>query len=183
MTTPQRWSLISTFPCRKPAANVKWQVLQEAPAMNDQNGDNSIRMFRRDLLRLGSAGLVGGSLLTRVQSKLGQPFAQPSPTSEATYVPRPRAPQYRFRVGTMAINPDGRGIVPGIVVNGQYPGPEIRVREGSTLRVEVENTISNEATSVHWHGLLLPACMDGVPAVSGFPIAPNRVFVYEYPLL
>src|SRR5262249_51526855 len=38
-------------------------------------------------------------------------------------------------------------------------------------------------TSIHWHGLLLPASMDGVPDVSNFPIASKRVFVYEYPLL
>jgi FtsP/CotA-like multicopper oxidase with cupredoxin domain len=51
------------------------------------------------------------------------------------------------------------------------------------LRVEVENTLHNEPTSIHWHGLLLPASMDGVPDVSVSPIAPKRVFVYEYPLL
>jgi FtsP/CotA-like multicopper oxidase with cupredoxin domain len=51
------------------------------------------------------------------------------------------------------------------------------------LRFEVENTLADEPTSIHWHGLLVPAGMDGVPDVSGFPIAPKRVFVYEYPLL
>jgi FtsP/CotA-like multicopper oxidase with cupredoxin domain len=51
------------------------------------------------------------------------------------------------------------------------------------LRIEVENTLLNEPTSIHWHGLLLPASMDGVPDVSNFPIASKKVFVYEYPLL
>ena len=96
---------------------------------------------------------------------------------------RPRAPQYRFRVGATALNPDGWGTAPGITINGQYPGPEIRVREGTMLRIEAENTLPNEPTSIHWHGLLLPAGMDGVPDISGFPIAPKRIFIYEYPLL
>src|SRR5262249_27413094 len=70
-----------------------------------------------------------------------------------------------------------------IVINGQYPAPEIRLREGSMLRIEVENALPWDPTSIHWHGLLVPAGMDGVPDVSTFPIAPQRVFVYEYPLL
>ena len=150
--------------------------------MNDQNGDDSIRMSRRGLLRMGTAGLVAGSLLARARSGLGQ-AAQPGPTTEATYMSRPRAPQYRFRVGATTLNPDGWGAAPGITINGQYPGPEIRVREGTMLRIEAENTLPNEPTSIHWHGLLLPAGMDGVPDISGFPIAPKRIFIYEYPLL
>ena len=151
--------------------------------MNGQNGDGAIRMSRRGLLRMGAAGLVGGSLLARAQTGFGQASAQPGPNTEAAYVPRPRTPQYRFRVGATTLNPDGRRATPGITINGQYPGPEIRVREGSMLRIEVENKLPDEPTSIHWHGLLLPAGMDGVPDVSGFPIAPRQVFVYEYPLL
>src|SRR5499433_4131599 len=151
--------------------------------MKDQDSNDSIRMSRRDLLWMGTAGLVGGSLLARTPTALGQTSAQLGPNNEAAYVPRPPAPQYRFRVGATMLNLDGRQVVPGIAVNGQYPSPEIRVREGSMLRIEVQNTLPNEPTSIHWHGLLLPAGMDGVPAVSGFPIAPKRVFVYEYPLL
>src|SRR5215467_11523431 len=151
--------------------------------MKDQDSNDSIRMSRRDLLWMGTAGLVGGSLLARTPTALGQASAQLGPNNEAAYVPRPRTPQYRFRVGATTLNPDGRRATPGITINGQYPGPEIRVREGTMLRVEVENTLADEPTSIHWHGLLVPAAMDGVPDVSGFPIAPKQVFVYEYPLL
>src|SRR5262245_47138591 len=140
--------------------------------MKGRSNNDSTGLSRRGLLRLGAVGLIGKSL-----------SVQPALASEASDVPRPTAPQYRFRVGSTQLNLDGRADVPGIAVNGQYPGPEIRVHQGSTLRVEVENTLGNEPTSIHWHGLLLPAGMDGVPGVSGFPIAPKRFFVYEYPLL
>jgi FtsP/CotA-like multicopper oxidase with cupredoxin domain len=151
--------------------------------MNEHNSNGSMRLSRRALLRLGVAQLFGSSPPSRAAIGLPQPAVEPERTTEAADVPRPNAPQYRFRVGATALNLDGHSVVPSIVVNGQYPGPEIRLREGSMLRVEVENTLANEPTSIHWHGLLLPASMDGVPHVSIFPIAPKRVFVYEYPLL
>lgn len=151
--------------------------------MDEQDSNDSIRLSRRGLIQLGGAELLGSILLPRAAPRMGQLSAEVGQPTRATDVPRPHAPGYHFRVGPTALNLDGYGGVPSIAVNGQYPGPEIRVREGSILRVEVENTLSNEPTSIHWHGLLLPAAMDGVPDISTFPIAPKRAFVYEYPLL
>jgi FtsP/CotA-like multicopper oxidase with cupredoxin domain len=62
---------------------------------------------------------------------------------------------------------------------GRVPGPEIRIRQGETLRVSVENRLP-EATTVHWHGIRLPIAMDGVPHLSQPPIAPGENFVYEF---
>jgi FtsP/CotA-like multicopper oxidase with cupredoxin domain len=56
------------------------------------------------------------------------------------------------------------------------------VREGDLLRVLVENRLPDSPTSIHWHGLLDPAAMDGVPDVSNAPIAPGRMYIYEYPI-
>jgi len=50
------------------------------------------------------------------------------------------------------------------------------------LRVRVENGLPEAPTTIHWHGVLVPAGMDGVPDISNAPIAPQRVYVYEYPL-
>jgi FtsP/CotA-like multicopper oxidase with cupredoxin domain len=150
--------------------------------MNERDNNESIRLSRRVLLKRGAAGLLGSRLVSSAVTQAGQSSVETRKTTEATYVPRPHPSQYHFRVGATALSLDGRS-VPGIAVNGQYPGPEIRLREGSMLRVEVENELLDEPTSIHWHGLLLPASMDGVPDVSIFPIAPKRVFVYEYPLL
>jgi FtsP/CotA-like multicopper oxidase with cupredoxin domain len=63
--------------------------------------------------------------------------------------------------------------------NGAVPGPEIRVAQGSRLRVIVDNGLGEE-TTVHWHGVRLPNAMDGVPHVTQSPIAPGGSFVYEF---
>jgi len=100
---------------------------------------------------------------------------------ETLYVPRPSKPQYILHVAPTTLNPDRKQNVTAVTANGSFPGPEIRMREGDQLRIRVENLL-NQPTSIHWHGLLVPASMDGVPAVSNDPIAAGRVFVYEFPI-
>ena len=63
--------------------------------------------------------------------------------------------------------------------NGQFPGPEIRAKEGERLRITVENQLPEE-TTIHWHGIPLENAMDGVPGLTQEPIAPGDTFVYEY---
>jgi FtsP/CotA-like multicopper oxidase with cupredoxin domain len=62
--------------------------------------------------------------------------------------------------------------------NGQLPGPRIEARVGDTVRVRFTNSLP-EATTIHWHGLRVPADMDGV-AVSRAPVAPGGEFTYEF---
>ena len=68
-----------------------------------------------------------------------------------------------------------------ITINGSLPAPLVRLREGQTARISVTNTL-DEDTSIHWHGLLLPFQMDGVPGVSFPGIRPKETFVYEFPV-
>lgn len=68
-----------------------------------------------------------------------------------------------------------------IRINGQFPAPLLRWREGEALTLRVHNTL-DEATSIHWHGLLVPWQMDGVPGVSFDGIAPGAAFTYQFPL-
>jgi len=63
--------------------------------------------------------------------------------------------------------------------NGQVPGPLIRVQPGDRIRVRVKNDLPN-ATTVHWHGLVLPIEQDGVPELSQPPIPPGGGHVYEF---
>jgi len=63
--------------------------------------------------------------------------------------------------------------------NGRVPGPEIRVREGETVRVVLRNFLP-EATTIHWHGVPVPYLMDGVPEVTQKAVNPGESFVYEF---
>lgn len=63
--------------------------------------------------------------------------------------------------------------------NGQFPGPEIRAKEGELLRITVENRLP-DPTTVHWHGIPLPNAMDGVPGLTQEPFPPGRSMVYEF---
>ena len=74
---------------------------------------------------------------------------------------------------------DGAPATPVWAYNGGVPGPEIRLRQGAPLRVEVDNGLGQD-TTVHWHGLRLPNAMDGVPYVTQEPIAPGERFLYEF---
>jgi CopA family copper-resistance protein len=69
----------------------------------------------------------------------------------------------------------------GIAVNGSVPGPLIRLREGQNVRLNVTNTLDTD-TSIHWHGLLLPFHMDGVPGISFPGIKPGQTFTYDFPI-
>jgi len=64
-----------------------------------------------------------------------------------------------------------------ITVNGTVPGPLLRFREGEKLTLRVKNML-DEDTSIHWHGLLVPFYMDGVPGVSFPGIKPGETFTY-----
>lgn len=66
-------------------------------------------------------------------------------------------------------------------INGTVPGPALRFREGDEVLIRVNNQLS-EDTSLHWHGLKVPAAMDGVPGVSFAGIKPGETFEYRYRL-
>jgi len=66
-----------------------------------------------------------------------------------------------------------------ITINGSIPGPLLRFREGENVIIRVRNML-DEDTSIHWHGLLVPADMDGVPGVSFAGIQPGETFTYAF---
>ncbi|WP_085705165.1 copper resistance system multicopper oxidase [Pseudomonas sp. B15(2017)] len=66
-----------------------------------------------------------------------------------------------------------------MTINGSLPGPLMRWREGDTVTLRVRNRLKVD-TSIHWHGILLPANMDGVPGLSFKGIEPGGVYVYQF---
>lgn len=68
-----------------------------------------------------------------------------------------------------------------ILANGSLPGPLLRLRQGQDAVIHVSNRLE-EITSIHWHGLILPPNMDGVPGVSFGGIQPQSEFTYRFPV-
>ena len=70
---------------------------------------------------------------------------------------------------------------PATTVNGGVPGPLLRMREGTMVNLRVTNRL-RVPTSIHWHGIVLPFQMDGVPGLSFAGIAPGESFLYQFTL-
>jgi CopA family copper-resistance protein len=73
---------------------------------------------------------------------------------------------------------------PGIAttVNGMISGPTLRWKEGDIVTINVTNNLE-EDTSIHWHGIILPPGMDGVPGISFDGIKPGKTFTYSFPIV
>jgi len=70
----------------------------------------------------------------------------------------------------------------GIGYNGASPGPVLRFKEGEDVTINVTNNLDTD-TSIHWHGLILPYKMDGVPTISYDGIKPGETFTYNFPIV
>ncbi|MEO8313324.1 MAG: copper resistance system multicopper oxidase [Pseudomonadota bacterium] len=95
-------------------------------------------------------------------------------------LPTLTGPDIALRIGHSRISVDGRQ-GHAVTLNGTVPGPLLRFREGETVRLAVTNDL-DEDTSIHWHGLLVPFHMDGVPGVSFPGIRAKETFTYEFSL-
>ena len=84
-------------------------------------------------------------------------------------------------IGEQEIEIGGRRAA-AIAINGTVPGPLLRLREGQDVVIRVTNQLANESTSIHWHGLILPFRMDGVPGVSYPGIGVGETFTYRFPV-
>ena len=81
-------------------------------------------------------------------------------------------------IGETAVNITGNPRT-AMTINGGIPGPLLRWREGDTVTLRVRNKLKDD-TSIHWHGILLPANMDGVPGLSFHGIEPGGMYVYQF---
>lgn len=93
---------------------------------------------------------------------------------------------FDLSIGELPVNFTGRTRI-GVAVNGSVPAPTLRWREGTTVELRVSNrlppnSIHGRQTSIHWHGILLPANMDGVPGMSFDGIGPGETYRYRFDL-
>ncbi|PPT51220.1 copper resistance system multicopper oxidase [Xanthomonas arboricola] len=132
------------------------------------NGGLSRRRFVQGMALGGIAATAG---LWRSDARASNPVSTPVL----------RGSSQTLQIGRMPVNLTGRPR-PAITVNQSLPAPTLRWREGDTVSVRVRNALADQPTSVHWHGLLLPANMDGVPGMSFDGIAPGQEYHYRFAL-
>ena len=127
----------------------------------------------RNALLLASLLLLAGAGC-RTQGPTAAPTGANPPVVETGVV----------REFTLTAAPARWELRPGLVTDAfayasQVPGPEIRVTRGDRVKVTLNNAL-DEPTTIHWHGVRVPAGMDGVPMVSQEPVPPGGSFVYEF---
>ncbi len=88
--------------------------------------------------------------------------------------------EYHLNIDEQSVNITGKPLK-RITVNGQFPAPLLEFEEGDDAVIHVHNNLKNKDSSIHWHGLLLPGLMDGVPGFNQFKgIKPQADFVYRF---
>jgi len=88
--------------------------------------------------------------------------------------------EFDLRIGETRVDLTGRART-ALTINGSLPGPLLRWREGDAVTLRVSNAL-DEDTAIHWHGILLPANMDGVPGLSFNGIGPGETYHYHFDL-
>jgi CopA family copper-resistance protein len=121
-------------------------------------------------------GFAAGGILTGMG--LTQAFAAPlASVGNANVL---SGDSFDLTIDETPINITGRASR-ATTVNGSVPAPVLRWREGDTVTLRVRNRMP-VPTSIHWHGILLPFSMDGVPGLSYAGIAPGETFTYRFPV-
>ncbi|QOW21171.1 copper resistance system multicopper oxidase [Novilysobacter avium] len=128
---------------------------------------------RRFVTGLAAGGLAAGMGLWRLPALAATGQTPALKTLSGT--------DFDLSIGGSMVNFTG-STRPAITVNGSLPAPLLRWREGDTVTVRVANRLRNAHSSIHWHGILLPANMDGVPGMSFDGIAPGETYTYRFQL-
>jgi CopA family copper-resistance protein len=127
------------------------------------------RLSRRAFVQ----SLAAGGLLLAAAPRLTLAAAAPLPAPAVL-----RGTQFDLVVEEQAINLTGV-TRRATTINGSFPAPTLVWREGDTVTIRVTNHLK-EDTSIHWHGIILPFEMDGVPGLSFQGIAPGTTFTYQF---
>jgi len=131
---------------------------------------------RRDFLRAAALGGASAGLAGIVPA-----WAQPLSAGLTPPLPTVSGSDIALTIGKVAVRVDGK-VGRAIGINGTVPGPLVRLKEGQRVRLRVTNSL-DEDSSIHWHGMLVPFAMDGVPGISFPGIRPRSTFEYEFPIV
>ncbi len=124
-------------------------------------------------------GLATGGAILGLSPLLGRPiWAQEVAGTKTGMAPVLSGTEFNLTIAETAVNYTGKPRM-ATTINGSIPAPILRWREGDTITLRVTNRLG-VSTSIHWHGIILPYQMDGVPGVSFTGIAPGETFVYRF---
>lgn len=130
------------------------------------------RHTRRTFVKgLAAAGAAASAGLSGRAASAATPSRGPQGVLQGT--------EFDLSIGETAVNLTGRDRT-ALTINGSLPGPLLRWREGDTVTLRVRNDTRDWDTSIHWHGIILPANMDGVPGLSFEGIRPGQVYPYRF---
>lgn len=120
-------------------------------------------------------GLAAGGVMLGLA-----PFLRPARASggSAAGAPVLRGTEFNLEIGESPVNFTGSPRT-ATTINGSIPAPTLHWREGDEVTLRVTNRL-RESTSIHWHGIILPYQMDGVPGISFAGIAPGETFTYRF---
>ncbi len=121
-------------------------------------------------------GITAGAALATCGWKARPVFGETAPFNPQVLI----GTHFDLTIDSLIVNFTGRPSR-ATVVNGSVPGPTLRWQEGDTVTLAVTNRLKN-ATSIHWHGVRVPADMDGVPGLSFAGIPPGETFEYRFPV-
>jgi CopA family copper-resistance protein len=130
------------------------------------------RSRRRFVQGVATGGIVAGAGLHALP--LWATGSPPVATTPATL----RGNRFELTIGEAAVNFTGR-VRTATLVNGSLPAPVLRWREGERVTLRVTNRLPYDS-SIHWHGIILPFQMDGVPGLSFDGIRPGETFTYSF---
>lgn len=131
----------------------------------------SRRQLLQGLILAGATGAMPGTLIAQSNNI--------ALASRGT-APVLRGPVVELEVAESTVNFSGSSRI-ATTINGSVPGPTLKFREGDEVTIRVTNRL-RVSTSIHWHGILLPYQMDGVPGISFDGIAPGETFTYQFKL-
>ncbi|SEL10588.1 copper-resistance protein, CopA family [Pseudoxanthomonas sp. GM95] len=141
----------------------------------------SMEAFRPPGFSTTRRRFVTGTGLALAGSSLAVPgLALGQSGSFAPQVPELRGQAFDLSIGALPVNITGRPSQ-AVAINGSMPGPTLHWREGDEVTLKVSNRLGVD-TSLHWHGIILPAAMDGVPGLSFHGIGPSESYLYRFKL-
>lgn len=140
---------------------------------------NELRPLTSKSRRLLMQGMVWGSVTSMLPMTLQAQSASIAKTAQGS-APVITGPVVDLVVAESRVNFSGESRL-ATSINGSIPAPTLRFREGDEVTIRVTNRL-NVPTSIHWHGIILPYQMDGVPGISFDGIEPGETFTYQFKL-